>query len=148
MLDKETGRADNSADRPVDLFFYGLYICPEILRERGVELSDPMLPGAVDGYRLRIGRNATLLRSAGSRAYGVLCSLTHGEIDRLYRGAGLGGYVPEAVLVETAEEKRIVPALCYMLLDIPEENESNDDYYRKLARCMEAYSLPVPESVQ
>jgi hypothetical protein len=58
-------------DRRVDGFFYGLYMDLEILREAGVAPASPRR-AYVDGFALRIGQRATLLPSAGARAYGKL----------------------------------------------------------------------------
>ena len=51
----------------------------------------------VDHFALRIGKRATLIPADSARAYGMLIALTHAELDRLYGGAGLQAYRPEAV---------------------------------------------------
>ena len=48
----------------------------------------------VDGF----GQRATLLPSAGARAYGMLYAVTHAELDRLYTAPGLEHYRPEALM--------------------------------------------------
>ena len=64
------------SERRVEAFFYGLYMDIDVLREAGVA---PLAPrkAYVDGFALRIGRRATLLPSAGTRAYGMLYTVTH-----------------------------------------------------------------------
>jgi hypothetical protein len=84
-------------DRSVDAFFYGLFMDVEILRENQVTPVNPR-PASVEGFVLRIGKRATLLPSPGGRAFGMLISLTHRELGRLYSGTGLEQYRPEAVL--------------------------------------------------
>ena len=134
----------NSSERLTDIFFYGLYMDESILHERGVTPKNIRV-GRVSGRRLRIGNNSTLLRNENAEVYGVVCSLTHGEIHSLYGGCGLDQYVPEAVTVETAEQN--IPALCYVLLDPPAEDEINKAYFHKLNSCMQKYGMPMPVEV-
>ena len=84
------------SDRRIDAFFYGLFMDLDILREGGVAPINPRR-AYVDDFALRIGQRATLLPSAGARAYGMLFALTHAELDRLYAAPGLEQYRPEAV---------------------------------------------------
>jgi hypothetical protein len=64
------------SDRRIDGFFYGLFMDIDILREAHVAPVNPRR-AHVDGFALRIGQRATLLPSAGGRAYGMLFALTH-----------------------------------------------------------------------
>ena len=135
---------DNSHNRLQDIFFYGLYMDDGILHDRGVAARNKRVAVA-EGYRLRIGNNSTLLRKTGSRAYGVVCSLRHDEIHRLYAGCGLDQYVPEAVLVKT--DGRYIPALCFVLLHPPSDNRIDKPYFQRLAACMKRYGMPIPGKV-
>lgn len=122
------------------MFFYGLYMDPEILRSKGVESRIPRKAKA-EGYSLRIGNKATLLRDETSEVYGMLYSLTHAEIDSLYRGAGLEEYIAEALIVEV--DKNSVAALCCNLLIPPAKDETNPEYETKLRQVMAFLELPV-----
>src|SRR5213594_2873122 len=99
--------------RPIEVFFYGLFMDVELLRSQAVV---PMTArrAFVEGFTLRIGRRATLIPMAGARAYGMLMALTHQEIAQLYAAPGLQHYLPEAVSAMTIEGQA-VPALCYNL---------------------------------
>src|SRR6267142_2328202 len=90
------------SDRRIDAFFYGLFMDGEILRGAGVAPIHPRR-AYVEGFALRIGQRATLVPSAGARAYGMLFALTHSELDRLYAAPGLEQYRPEAVLAQSLE---------------------------------------------
>jgi hypothetical protein len=79
------------ADRRVDCFFYGLFMDGDVLRENGVTPTAPRRAYAED-YGLRIGERATLERSSGHRAYGMISGLTESELERLYSASGLGQY--------------------------------------------------------
>ena len=127
-------------DRSIDAFFYGLFIDHEILREAGVAPMNPRR-AYLEGFALRIGRRATLVPSAGARAYGMLFALTHADIDRLYAAPGLEPYRPEAVLVSTLNGGSL-PALCYNLLELPGPDEANADYAARLRETLGRLEFP------
>jgi hypothetical protein len=131
-------------DRTVDAFFYGLFMDVDILRENQVRPLNPR-PAYVEGFALRIGRRATLLPTSGGRAFGMLVSLTHGELERLYSGPGLEPYRPEAVLVRTLAGE-LAAALCYNLPAAPLPEERNPDYAARLQAVLRKLNFP-PEYV-
>jgi hypothetical protein len=133
---------DNSPNRLIRVFFYGLYLDPAVLRSHGVQPRDAR-PGLVTGRSLRIGRQATLLRCVGGQACGVVYSITHDEFDRLYAAAGPTSYRVESVLVLTLDGY-FTPALCCTLLQTPGEREGNADYARDLREAMVRAGLPGP----
>ena len=132
------------SDRRIDAFFYGLFMDLEILREGGVAPTNPRR-AYVDDFALRIGQRATLLPSAGARAYGTLFALTHAELDRLYAAPGLEQYRPEAVLARPLEGTP-TPALCYNLREAPRPHERNPEYAARLQRALSKLGFP-PEYV-
>jgi len=129
------------SDRHIDAFFYGLFIDQEILREAGVA---PINPGRayVEEYALRIGQRATLVPSAGARAYGMLFALTHSELDRLYTAPGLEQYRPEAVLAQPLEGTPTA-ALCYNLREAPQPHERNPEYAARLQLALSRLDFPA-----
>ena len=133
------------APRQIDGFFYGLFMDVQVLRQAGAKPSNARRAYVTD-FALRIGQRATLVPSPGARAYGMLISLTHAELDRLYGAPGLEGYRPEAVLARPFEGEA-VPALCYNLVQPPEPHERNPEYARRLRSVLEALGFPV-ESVE
>jgi hypothetical protein len=132
------------SDRRIDAFFYGLFMDIEILREAGVAPINPRR-AYVDEFALRIGQRATLLPSAGSRAYGMLFALTHAELDRLYAAPGLEQYRPEAILAQPLEGTP-TPALCYNLREAPRPHERNPEYAARLQHALRRLDFP-PEYV-
>ena len=130
---------NNSESRLQNVFFYGLYMDPEILESKGVIPREPR-EGYVEGYKLRIGNMATLLREADSKASGLVYSLTHEELDKLYAKSGLDMYVSEAVLVALSSGE-LIPALCCNLLSPPSIEETNAEYETKLALCKSRLNL-------
>lgn len=133
---------DNSPERLQEVFFYGLYMDPKLQQAKGVIPRNPR-KGRIEGYRLRVGKMATLLREESGVAHGMLYSLTHAEIEKLYWGAGLNGYVAEALPVVTEGQERI-SALCFNLLLPPDEQEENLHYLARLKHCMGKLGLPLP----
>ncbi len=120
---------DNTQDRLHNIFFYGLYMDPNILKERGVSPRDPRIGYIVD-YKLQIGKNSAILRSERGKVEGIVYSLTHAEIEALYPGCGLHQYAAECVLVQTGD--REIPALCYNLISPPSIPEANKEYEKVL----------------
>ena len=127
--------------RQIDGFFYGLFMDAEVLREAGVQPSN-LRRAHVTDYALRIGQRATLVPSPGDRAYGMVISMTHAEIERLYSGPGLEDYRPEALLAHV-DERETIPALCYNLVQAPEPHERNPQYAKRLRSVLEKLEFPI-----
>ena len=97
----------------VAVFFYGLFMDESLLAAKGVEPLSAEV-GYVDGYRLRIGKRATLMPERDSRAYGVLMTIDRDEAKALYSDDTVADYVPEPVSV-TLQSGSAEPAICYNL---------------------------------
>jgi hypothetical protein len=126
--------------RPISVFFYGLFMDYDVLRAAGVQPS-PLRVARLPDYALKIGDRATLLPMPGHTAYGVLTTLRHPELARLYAGPGLDGYRPEAVLVHPAAGPP-GPALCFNLVVDPQPHERNPEYAEKLRALAVRLDLP------
>ena len=129
------------ARRPIEVFFYGLFMDIELLRSQAVV---PMHArrAFVEGFTLRIGQRATLMPTAGARVYGMLMALTHHDIAQLYAAPGLQHYLPEAVLAQTLEGQA-VPALCYNLVEPPSASERNPTYAAQLKGILQGLGFPA-----
>lgn len=156
---------DNSANRLHNVFFYGLYMDPEVLQSKQVLARNPRL-ALLPNYRLRIGKMATLLRDPGKYSIGMLYSLTHADLNALYWGVGLTAYAAEAVLVnelsrDAARYHRLadllprqqtltlatLPALCCVLIEPPGDDESNQPYQEKLLSAMQKLEVAIPDEI-
>ena len=135
---------DNAKNRLIHVFFYGLYMDPEILKAKGVKPRHPR-KAIAKGYRLRIGNMATLLREANAEAHGIVYELTHHELHALYWGAGLDAYVAEALVVEMEGGEKVA-TLCCNLLEPPGDDESNPEYLGKLTQCMKKLNVGEPSA--
>lgn len=122
------------------VFFYGLFMDADALRSKGAHPANVRL-AAVPGYAIRIGNRATLVREAGSSAYGVLMDLPRNEIDALYSGPGLEAYRPEPVVAEESGGAKI-SALCFNLVTPPSLGEANREYADQLRDLAGRLGLP------
>ena len=95
------------------VFFYGLFMDESLLATKGIKPSEVSL-GFVDGYGLRIGERATLVRRPGSRAYGAMMKVAPSEAIELYAEDSVADYLPEPVTVELTDGTR-AEATCYNL---------------------------------
>jgi len=113
----------------------------ELLRGQGVT-PEVSRPAYVEHFALRLGRRATLIPLKEARAYGMLMALSHGELQRLYSGAGLEQYRPEEVLARTLGEAKPVPALCYNLPEAPPASERSAEYAARLQGVLRKLGFP------
>jgi len=134
------GGAVNSEE--VSVFFYGLFMDESLLASKGITPSRATI-GYVDGYRLRIGRRATLVPDRTNRAYGVLMALRTEDVRALYSEESVADYVSESVSV-VLSDGTLESAVCYNLPERKLEGRTNLDYARSL--LLLADKLEFPES--
>jgi Gamma-glutamyl cyclotransferase, AIG2-like len=127
--------------RRVDVFFYGLFMDPDLLRAKGVRPAS-VRPASVRGYVLRIGRRASLAPDDTGLVHGVVMALSHSELQQLYSDPGVGAYRPEAVLARRRDGGTIA-ALCFNLEEPPPEDEHDPEYAAKLRIVAERAGLPA-----
>ena len=121
----------------LDVFFYGLFMDEEVLREKGAA-PEEMRRGSVSGFELRIGKRATLVRRSGAVVHGMLTSLTQPELDRLYDGP-LHDYRPQVVAVDVDGGR--VAAICYTL-PWTSATPSDPDYAKRLRALAQKLGFP------
>ena len=127
--------------RRLDVFFYGLFMDQELLIAKGARPTNIRLASVRD-YALRIGERAALVREHSARVYGVVMSLSHDELDKLYSEPGLRAYRPEPVLADTSNGE-VIAALCYNLVEPPSNDEHNPEYASKLRLVAQRIGLPA-----
>jgi hypothetical protein len=132
------------SSRSAEVFFYGLFMDADLLREKGLAPQRLEL-GVVEGSTLRIAERAALVSAPGSRVEGVVASLTLAELDRLYSEPGVQAYKPQAVLVHL-KRGGVIAALCYSLSDVASSTKPNSEYAAKL-RAVAQKVGPPPEYV-
>jgi hypothetical protein len=125
--------------RRVKVFFYGLFMDAELLGAKGIKTD--LRPASLSGFQLRIGDRATLVPSAVDVVHGMIATLTHEEIERLYSEPSVREYRPEAVLARLGAGET-VPALCFNLPDRPSPGERNPEYAAKLRALAERLGFP------
>jgi hypothetical protein len=125
----------------LDVFFYGLFMDEEVLRARGFDPREPRR-AILDGFSLRIGRRAAVVRTPEARVHGLVFSLAPSELERLYADPGVQAYRPEEVLVRI-EGDGVVPALCYNLPVPPSVSERSPEYVEQLRIVARKVGLPA-----
>lgn len=112
------------------VFFYGLFMDADLLREKGLKPRNVELV-TVHGYGLRIGKRASLELSADEHCYGTVMQLEESELAALYSGDGVEDYRPETVTAtkSSGESVEVVSYLLTAELMIG----SNSDYATALA---------------
>ncbi len=128
-------------DRPVEVFFYGLFMDDDLLRSKGIVTVNPR-PAIVEGFGLRIGKRATLVPATHERSYGMVMGLTHQQLKELYAGPGLEHYRPEAVTCTTLAGEH-VSALCYNLPSPPAPDKVNHEYAGHLRAVLAKLGFPA-----
>jgi hypothetical protein len=131
---------DDAAGRRVSVFFYGLFMDPELLRAKGLEPLNPRR-ARVGGWRIRIGNRAALEPDTDGEVYGFVFELTHAEVERLYAEPGVAAYRPEAVTAEL-EDGLPIAALCFNLPSAPDPQERNPKYVGQLRELATRLGLP------
>jgi len=126
--------------RKINVFFYGLFMDEELLQAKGITLPNFRV-ASVLGFQLRIGNRATLVPAPAGRVFGVIASLSHSELERLYSEPSVRAYRPEAVLAQLANGETLA-ALCFNLVDPPSAEERNPDYATKLRALAERLQFP------
>jgi len=126
--------------RKINVFFYGLFMDEALLQAKGIALPNIRV-ASVLGFQLRIGTRATLVPAPSGRVFGVVASLTHNELERLYFEPSVQAYKPEAVLAYLTNGETIA-ALCYNLVEPPSTDEHNVDYASKLRSLAERLNFP------
>ncbi len=123
------------------IFFYGLFMDPDILRRQGYQPSAPTV-AKLNNYAIYLGKRATLLPSDGEQAYGTLMRLSNSELDELYSQPSVHDYQAVNVTCELREDD-FIEATTYIL---PEDfllaPPLNADYARQLLNICKKMNLP------
>jgi hypothetical protein len=130
--------------RRIDVFYYGLFMDADLLREHGLQPDNPRL-ARLDDYALVIADRAALVLRPGAQVYGVVMDLTQAELTQLYAEPSVADYRPEPVLLHM-DVGDTIAALCYNLELEEEGTETNRLYASKLHAL--AGRLGLPESYQ
>jgi hypothetical protein len=126
--------------RRLEVFFYGLFMDPQLLEAKGVQPAD-IRTATVPGLMLRIGARAALLPAPRGEVHGVLMKLSHADLEKLYSEPSVQAYRPEPVLA-IASNGAMVAALCYNLPEPPLAGERNLEYAGKLRSLAQRIGLP------
>ena len=110
-----------------------------LLAAKGIKPTDVSL-GFVDGYGLRIGERATLVRRPNGRAYGAIMDIALNEATKLYAEESVADYLPEPVTVELMDGTE-VEVTCYNLPSA-KVTGTNKAYAKSLLQVASRLGLP------
>lgn len=102
----------SASPRRVHVFFYGSFIRREVMARGGL-VPERIELARLGGFDIQFNPHACLVRSAPHAVCGILVQASHEELRRLYSADAVGVFLPEAVLVETADGA-LRPALCFV----------------------------------
>jgi hypothetical protein len=110
-----------------------------LLKEKGFHPSPPIL-SHVDGYALKVGERATLVKATGERAYGYVMALSEEESNKLYGESSVADYRAEKVIATTSENV----SLDVVVYNLPIEKLAgrNRQYAKSLAKIARDVGLP------
>lgn len=126
--------------RKVDIFFYGLFMDEDVLKEKGCTPTNVRI-ASVHGFALCIGQRATLIPNSDSLVHGLVMSLSHDELHALYSDTSVSMYRPEAVLAQLSSGE-VIPALCFNLPLPPGPDERNAEYAARLQALTRRLRFP------
>ena len=127
--------------RKIDIFFYGLFMDEGLLRQKGFKVTN-LRPAFVPGFKLHIGKRATLVPTQFGKVFGLIGSLSHAELEKLYSEPSVQAYRPEAVLAYLTNGEPLA-ALCFNLMEPPSFDEQNLEYAAKLRTLAERLNFPA-----
>jgi hypothetical protein len=127
--------------RPINVFFYGLFMDAEALRANGFHPINAR-QACVPGMSLQIGHRATLVPDPSRCVYGFVIGLSHREVERLYAEPGVAAYRPEAVIAQLMD-RSCLPALCFNLPQSDKPVQANPEYAEKLRVVANRLGLPA-----
>jgi hypothetical protein len=93
-------------------FFYGSFIRKDVMALGGFH-PETVEVAKLSGYDITFDPHANIFRSDQHAVCGVLVYPSHEELNKMYSRDGVGVFLPEAVVVETSNN-RMLPAICYM----------------------------------
>jgi hypothetical protein len=127
-MKRSNAAAHPRRDSLVRVFFYGLFMDQQVVRDAGV-VPTVVGPGTVSGFALRIGRRAVLVPEPAAVTEGVVMDLAPDDVEKLYADSTLAEYAPQPVVV-VLEGGQVLDAVCY---NAPyEPGERDDEYARRL----------------
>jgi hypothetical protein len=108
--------------KKIATLFYGSFIRPDVMRQAGFE-PESIEVAKLSGYDICFDPHANIFPADQNSIFGILAYPTHADLDKLYRRDGVGLFLPEAVMVET-KNNRFLPTLCFIP---PKRNDTLPD---------------------
>ncbi len=125
----------------VNVFLYGSFMSPRVLRNSGLTRElPPMEVATLEAFDIALSPSATLVPSTSDSVYGVIAELTPAELDRLYAPDWLKDYKPRSVIVKTKNGQEVA-VTCYIASPLSNATPK-PDYVALLIHTAKAYGFP------
>ena len=121
------------------VFFYGLFMDCELLKSKGFSPSNQEL-ARLEGYGLRIGERATLVKSDNEMVFGVVVAMPGNQLEQLYGADSVVDYEPESV-VALKENDNAINCVVYNL-PVEKIKGCNASYAQSLSVVAQKVGLP------
>jgi len=96
----------------IAVFFYGSFMRHEVMKLAGFA-PKTIEVAKLSGYDIEFDPHANVFRSDQHSICGIVVYPSHDELNKMYARDGVGVFLPEAVIVET-KDNRHLPVMCYM----------------------------------
>ncbi len=116
----------------------------ELLKNKGLSPSR-IEKACIEGFGLRIGERASLVKSESEKAYGLLMFMSHEDLTTLYSEQSVADYVPESITVTASDNNEILASTYNLPAD--KLKGRNKEYASSLAILAKNVGLP-PEYVK
>ena len=121
------------------IFFYGLFMDCDLLKARGFSPENPEL-ARLEGYGLRIGERATLIKSEHETVYGLVVTMPSNQLNQLYGEDSVADYEPESAVALNASNDAI--SCVVYNLSVVKIKGCNIIYARSLSAVAQQIGLP------
>jgi len=123
------------------VFFYGLFMDPDLLREQGYEPTEPLI-SKLENFELVLANRATLKPASGAGTWGTLMSLSDQELSQLYSAPSVVDYKAVDVICLSPQNEEMTAKVYILPQDYPLSLPENEDYAKKLHAICQKLSLP------
>ncbi len=124
------------------VFFYGLFMDPELLQKAGLTPSIPVVAELQD-YKLVIGERATLIPKHGTSCWGTIMQLDTQELDDLYAEPSVKDYQAVSVDCIIGEDSYCTVDVYILPEDYPLQPPKDSGYIDQLVQVSKKVNLPA-----
>ena len=123
------------------VFFYGLFMDSDLLRDQGLDPQQTVKAKLLD-YKLVLANRATMLPSPGSTVWGTLIALNDAELTQLYSAPSVTGYQAIDIICNNEQNEEIRAKTYILPNDYQLLAPDNTNYAKNLRNICIKHALP------